>query len=139
MYRCYVTPRSEMKKNEELNFEIGWTKGIFPFARTGSLERNSSYWWDWKVEVQEYGRGSYASSLVFIKMWLQQHDTKLHKLNAYACTCFLVLNMMCKMPKCSLKINLFWRRNNDFSLWCSPIPIINNYCYLYLPLSFLII
>ena len=30
------------------------------------------------MEVQEYGRGSCASSLVFIKMWLQQHDTKLH-------------------------------------------------------------
>ena len=59
------------------------------------------------VEVQEYGRGSYASSLVLIKMWLQQHDTKLHKLNAYTCTCFLVLNMMCKMPKCSLKIIYF--------------------------------
>ena len=74
--------RSDMKKNEELNFKIGWTKGIFPFARTGSLERNGSYCWDWKVEVQEYGRGSCASSLVFTKMWLQQHDTKLHKLNA---------------------------------------------------------
>ena len=30
------------------------------------------------MEVQEYGCGSCASSLVFIKMWLQQHDTKLH-------------------------------------------------------------